>query len=144
MSVRTLVLAPLTVAALAGVACGSDDGSGGEPADAGIAVTLSDFEIEMEDTSASAGSVSFAITNAGGSVHEFEVLRTETPADVLPVDSGIVQTTANGIEIVDEVEEIAPGTGADLVVQLEAGSYAVICNVSDHYESGMYAAFTVE
>jgi iron uptake system component EfeO len=144
MSVRTLVLAPLAVTALAGAACSSDDGGGGEPVEAGIAVSLTDFEIDMEETSASPGSVSFDITNAGSSVHEFEVLRTDTPADVLPVDSGVVQTTAEGIEIIDEVEEIAPGTSAGLVVDLEAGSYAIICNVSDHYESGMYATFTVE
>jgi uncharacterized cupredoxin-like copper-binding protein len=75
-------------------------------------------------------------------VHEAEVLRTDTAADALPVDSGVVRTSTDGIEIVDEVEEIAPGTGASLSVELRAGTYAVICNVSGHYEQGMFASFT--
>jgi uncharacterized cupredoxin-like copper-binding protein len=75
-------------------------------------------------------------------VHEAEVLRTDTAADALPVDSGVVRTSTDGIEIVDEVEEIAPGTGASLSVELRTGAYAVICNVSGHYEQGMFASFT--
>ena len=70
------------------------------------------------------------------------MLRTDTDADALPVDSGVVQTSADGIEIVDEVEEIAPGTGAALSVELQAGTYAVVCNVAGHYEQGMFTSFT--
>ena len=142
MSSRALMIAPLTVVALFGAACSSDDG--GEPSGGGIPATLTDFEIDLEETSAPAGPVTFDITNGGATVHEFEVLRTDTGADALPVDSGVVQTSADGIEIVDEVEEIAPGTGASLSVDLPAGTYAVICNVSGHYEQGMFASFTAE
>ena len=142
MSSRALLIAPLAVAALFGASCSSDDGGGADGA--GIPVTLADFSIDMGETSAAAGSVSFDVTNDGPSVHEFEVLRTDTSADALPVDSGVVQTSADGIEIVDEVEEIAPGTNVGLTVDLEPGTYAVICNVSGHYEQGMFASVTVE
>ena len=50
----------------------------------------------------------------------------------------------DGVEIVDEVEEIAPGTGAGLSVELQPGTYAVICNVAGHYEQGMFTTFTAE
>ena len=70
------------------------------------------------------------------------MLRTDTGADALPVDSGVVQTSADGIEIVDEVEEIAPGTGCGSVRRIHGGTYAVICNVSGHYEQGMFTSFT--
>ena len=138
MSTRTMLLAPLALAAALGAGC-----SGAETDDEGIGATLTDSSIELEDTSASAGRVAFRITNEGSSVHEFEVLRTETAADALPVDSGVVQTSADGIEIVDEVEEISPGTDAQLAVDLEAGSYAIICNVSGHYEAGMFTSLDV-
>lgn len=142
MSSRALMIAPLTVVALFAAACSSDDGS--ESAGDGVPATLTDFAIDLERTSAPAGPVTFDITNGGATVHEFEVLRTDTGADALPVDSGVVQTSADGIEIVDEVEEIAPGTGASLSVELPAGTYAVICNVSGHYEQGMFTSFTAE
>ena len=134
---------PLLGLALAGAACSSGD-TEGEPSAGGVPVTLTDFTIEPAETSAPAGSVSFAITNDGPSVHEFEVLRTDTPADALPVDSGVVQTTSAGIEIVDEVEEITPSTQAELSVDLEPATYALICNIPGHYQSGMFASFTVE
>jgi len=143
MSLRTLVLAPLAALALIGSACSSGNDAGGETGD-GIAATLSDFAIDLAETSAPTGSVSFDIRNDGPSIHEFEVLRTDLAADELPVDSGVVQTSAEGVEIVDEIEEIAPGTNAELSIDVDAGSYVIICNVVGHYESGMFAPFTVE
>ena len=44
----------------------------------------------------------------------------------------------------DEVENIAPGTGADLTANLSAGTYAVVCNLPGHYGQGMHADLTVE
>ena len=142
MSSRALIIGPIAVLALFGAACSSDDGSqsGGDE----ISATLTDFAIDLGETSAPAGPVTFDITNGGATVHEFEVLRTDTGADALPVDSGVVQTSADGIEIVDEAEEIAPGTSVGLSVELQAGTYAVICNVAGHYEQGMFTTFTAE
>jgi iron uptake system component EfeO len=136
MSFRTVLLAPLALVALTGAACSSTSDDGG-----GIGAALDDFSIELDASSAPAGTVSFAITNDGPSVHEFEVLRTDTPADQLPVDSDVVQTSADGLEIVDEVEEIAPGTDAQLSVDLDAGSHVIICHVAGHYDAGMFTSF---
>ena len=141
MSTRAMLLAPLAVAAALGAGCSGGDT--GETAEGSIGASLTDSSIELDATSARAGRVSFRISNDGSSVHEFEVLRTDTAADALPVDSGVVQTTAAGIEIVDEVEDISPGTDAQLALELGAGSYAVICNVSGHYEAGMFASLDV-
>ena len=142
MRLRPLVLIPTTALLLGGVAC-SDDTNGAQPSTSGdgIAVTLRDFSIEPATATAPSGSVEFAISNDGPSVHEFEVLATDTAPDALPVDSGVVQT--QDTEIVDEVEDIAPGTSASLAVDLDAGSYVIICNVAGHYESGMHVGFTV-
>jgi uncharacterized cupredoxin-like copper-binding protein len=142
MSLRALLLIPVATATLAGAACSSDTPSGDGDGD-GVAATLRDFSIELAQSSAPAGPVAFDITNEGPSVHEFEVLRTDAPADALAVDSGLVQTSADGIEIVDEVEEVAPGAGMQLSVDLDPGSYAIICNLPGHYEAGMFTSFEV-
>jgi uncharacterized cupredoxin-like copper-binding protein len=140
---RSLVLIPATVLALAGVACNGDDGGGSNPPATGdgIAVGLKDFVIAPATSTSTSGTVAFDITNDGPSVHEFEVLATDTAPDALPVDSGVVQT--EGDEIVDEVENIAPATSTSLSVDLAPGSYVFICNIPGHYEAGMHAGFTV-
>jgi uncharacterized cupredoxin-like copper-binding protein len=146
MSIRTLVLIPVAVLALTGVACGSDEPTSTDGSDGGdgVTVTLRDFAIELGASSAPAGSITFEATNDGPSVHEFEVIDTDIPADQFEVDSGVAATTADGSVIVDEVEEIAPGTNVDLTVDLEPGAYALVCNIAGHYEQGMFASFTVE
>jgi uncharacterized cupredoxin-like copper-binding protein len=118
------------------VACGDDDG--------GVGVTLSDYEVDLEDSSASAGEVTFNIENDGPSTHEFVVFQTDLAADELPTDDTGTVEEGGELEPVDEVEDIADGDSADLTVDLDAGHYVVICNVETHYGEGMYADFTVE
>jgi uncharacterized cupredoxin-like copper-binding protein len=140
---RTMVLAPLA-ATLFGAACGAEAPEGADAVSGGaIGATLDDSSIALVAESAPAGTLSFDIANDGSTVHEFELLRTDISADSLPVDSGVVQTSAQGIEIVDEVEDITPGTTATLSVEVDAGAYVVICNVPGHYDAGMSTSFTV-
>ena len=141
---RSHPLVLITAAALVlGAAACSNDPEGGDTGASGdgIAVTLKDFAIAPAVSTAPSGKVSFDITNDGPSVHEFEVLATDTAPDALPVDSGVAQTQES--EIVDDVENIAPGTTTGLSVDLDPGSYVIICNVVDHYEAGMHVGFTV-
>jgi uncharacterized cupredoxin-like copper-binding protein len=142
--VRSHPLVLITAAALVfgAAACSNDPGGGDTGASGdGIAVTLKDFAIAPAVTTAPTGKVSFDITNDGPSVHEFEVLATDAEPDALPVDSGVAQTQES--EIVDEVENIAPGTSAELSVDLDPGSYVIICNIAGHYGAGMHVGFTV-
>lgn len=49
----------------------------------------------------------------------------------------------DGLNVVDEQEDIAPSTTGVLETNLDAGSYVIICNLPGHYDQGMHAAFTV-
>jgi len=57
------------------------------------------------------------------------------------VKDGIVPE--DSLDLIDEQEDIAPSTTATLTVDLEAGSYILMCNVNGHYQQGMHAGFTV-
>jgi uncharacterized cupredoxin-like copper-binding protein len=134
-----VALAALTLAA---VSCG---GGGG------VGATLEDFSITLDSDSASAGEVTFSIQNNGPSVHEFVVIKTDLAPDALPTteEDGvtIVDEEGQGIEPVDEVEDIPVGESPELTVNLDAGSYVIICNISEnggHYLNGMHTGFTVE
>jgi uncharacterized cupredoxin-like copper-binding protein len=121
----------------------SSCGDAGRDANAGpgIGAVLKDFSIILETVNAPAGSTTFDIVNDGPSSHEFEVFHTDLAADALPVDGSTVAD--DQLEIVDEVEDIAPGTSTSLAVELPAGHYVVICNISGHYQAGMHADITV-
>ena len=88
-----------------------------------------------------AGDITFGIHNDGPSAHEFVILRTDDAPDALPVENGVIPE--DQIDLVDEAEDIAPGTDTSLSANLTAGSYVLVCNLPSHYEAGMHAAFTV-
>jgi uncharacterized cupredoxin-like copper-binding protein len=96
--------------------------------------------------------VTFNIENKGpDDTHEFVVIRTDLDPTALPTEeNGSVSETGEGMEVVDEVEEIPVGDTPTLTIDdLTAGSYVLICNIYDeaekesHYQEGMRTAFTV-
>jgi len=134
MMKRLLVLAAAAVLVIP--ACSSDDG--------GIDVTVSDFKVEPAETSAPAGELTFDITNDAEQTHEFVIFKTDLAPDALPVgDDGDVDEEGEGVEHIDEIEDITGGSTQSLTVSLDAGNYVFICNLPGHYAQGMHAAFTV-
>ena len=106
-------------------------------------------------TSAPAGNVTFVVKNTGTVDHEMIVLKTDLPADKLPVvDAGDppAKVTSGAVKV-DEAHNIGetgdpnlkPGTSRTFTVKnMVAGNYVLVCNVADHYVKGMHAAFTVK
>jgi uncharacterized cupredoxin-like copper-binding protein len=101
-ALRPSALATLTIAVLALGACSSTNDAGA------IAITASNNECKVADTSLDAGETTFKVTNDGGDVTE-------------------VYVYANGDEVKGEVENIGPGTSRDFTVDLTAGDYEVAC-----------------
>ncbi|HEY7738474.1 MAG TPA: hypothetical protein VIC63_05540 [Candidatus Limnocylindria bacterium] len=117
-----------------------------------VDVELQEFAVIPAEASAPAGPVTFSVTNNGPDVvHQFVIIRTDLEPGDLPTDEhGVVDESGEGIEVVDEIEDIPVGETMEVTADLEAGSYVLICNVFDeasgtaHYSEGMRAAFTVE
>lgn len=125
-------------------ACG-DDGGGS------VDVSLQEWSVNPDPTSVSSGEITINVDNTGEEVHEFVIISTDLDPGSLPtVDDGSVSEDGEGMEVVDEIEDIDPGTTSDLTVDLEAGSYVFLCNIYEeadsesHYQMGMRTAFTVE
>lgn len=150
-----LLTAVLAVGALA---CGDDDddgngnGNGDEPMEGSVEVTLTEWQVILGADSAPAGSVTFNTSNIGQRDHELVVVRTDLgPTDLAANEDGSVDEAGEGIEIIDEIEEFAPEGEESLTLDLEAGSYVLICNVVEetdgevesHYALGMATAFEV-
>ena len=118
-----------------------------------VDVSVREFSIAPSVASVPAGTVTFEVTNDGpNDVHEFVVVRTDLAADALPTDAdGAVLEDGEGMEVIDEIEDLAVGASETLMLTLEAGSYVLICNIVEeeegeteaHYAMGMRSAFTV-
>ena len=169
--VRVLLLLGVVVLPLGLAACGGDDSST-SAADKGKVVNVqlgesgSTYFVKPDQTTVEPGKVTFAVTNVGELYHEFIVfsnLDGVAPGD-LPINEEEDEADLTEENIVGEAPYATPpivpsdrepgaadhrirggGWGAELSVDLEAGSYILLCNLSGHYtKAKQYAAFTVE
>ena len=110
----------------------------------GIGATLADYSITLDESTGAPGDVTFDVTNDAEQPHEFVVFKTDLAPDALPVDEdGNVDEAGEGVELVDEIEDIAPGDTPSLTVNLDAANYVIICNIPGHYAQGMHTPFVV-
>ncbi|MGE3073346.1 MAG: cupredoxin domain-containing protein [Dehalococcoidia bacterium] len=127
-------LGAITATGLALAGCGSDDK---EP-DSTVDVSLSSFKVEASTTTVKAGKIKFTAENTEAKdVHELAVLKVNGP---------------DNFENLGEVEDIDPGKGGDVTLDLEPGEYLLACLIApgeagstvDHFQQGMKLTFTVE
>jgi len=147
---RMLLALPALIALFAFAACGDDEGGGGKE----VSVTLQEFEVALDKNSVDAGEITFNVENKGpDDVHEFVIIKTDLDPGALPtIDDGSVDEAGEGMEVIDEIEDIPVGDKPSLVVTLEAGKYVLICNIVEevdgatesHYKEGMRTALTVK
>ncbi|MGZ8697445.1 MAG: hypothetical protein ACXWZ1_08830 [Gaiellaceae bacterium] len=169
--VSMLLLLGVVVLPFGVAACGGDDDSSASAVDKGTVVKVelgesgATYFVKPEQTTVEAGTVTFAVTNMGELYHEFIVY--SNPDGVAPGDLPINdEDEADLVEenIIGEAPYATPpivpsdkkpgdadhrirsgGWGAELTVDLEAGDFILLCNLSGHYSKAkQYAAFTVE
>ena len=158
---KSLFVVATLVGLVVMTACGGDDDEGDgattSPAATGAAgdevdVELQEFSVLPSVDSIEAGEITFNVENTGpDDIHEIVIVKTDLEPDALPtLDDGSVDENGEGVEVIDEIEDIPVGETQSLTVDLEAGAYVLICNIYDetedeaHYEEGMRTAFTVE
>ena len=110
------------------------------PAAAGpVKVSLTDFKIAPSISTASAGKVTFAATNAGKEAHEMVVVRTDTGP------SGLLKgNKASEAGSVGEIGEFKAGATKQVTLNLKPGHYVLLCNLPGHFKAGMFKNFIVK
>ncbi|MFN8223089.1 MAG: hypothetical protein U0R50_07515 [Gaiellales bacterium] len=132
---KKLIAASVSLVAVAAVAVPLALGAGA----AKVNVTLKEFTVKPTPKTVAAGKVTFAVKNAGALEHELIVIKTNVPAGKLPVKNGRASEKGSVGEI-----ELKPKKSGALTLNLKAGKYVLICNVSGHYKAGQYTSFTVK
>lgn len=106
-----------------------------------VYVDLADFTVALDRDTVSAGTVEFIVRNDGPSLHEIEIFSGAASGDELTVENTVADTS--GLELVDEVENVLVDGVTRLTVDLEPGTYLVICNLPEHFDHGMWTTLTV-
>jgi uncharacterized cupredoxin-like copper-binding protein len=151
-SLKLTLTTALAVAMLGLVGCGTDptDGATGGGPDAvpvlsnKITGSVEEWKVNVSAQSAEAGEVIFAMANYGSIQHEFLVTKTSYEPGKIPIGSNNrFDEEDKGLSVVDEIPEWAVNESKVLKVNLEAGTYELLCNIEGHYGNGMHTTFTV-
>jgi plastocyanin len=129
--IRRFLVATVTAAGLAAVACGGGSGTGStsstptpKPTAQTVSFTESEFKIDTASTSLKAGDYMFSVKNIGSFPHDLHI------------------ATPDGTEIAKS-DLLQAGMSGTFQVTLKAGSYTMWCAVDSHKARGMQGTLTV-
>jgi uncharacterized cupredoxin-like copper-binding protein len=110
-----------------------------------VRVMLTDYDVKFSPSTWKAGTVTLVGTNDGhGVVHEIRLVKTDLPADKLPLEhDGRVNEDSARLTTIAAVEDLDPGESGAVTVKLEPGRYVYFCNEHNHYLVGMRGELTV-
>ena len=138
MGRKTRIVATLATIAVAALLPASAHSAHGPSV---VKYKMVEWDIIPQNASKSHGplpQVTFVVKNAGRLEHEFVVLKTKTAAGQL-ARSGAKEAPEKGA--VGEIEEIPPGKTKRLTLKLKQGHYALICNLTGHWNSGQFVDY---
>ena len=147
-----VALAVVSLAA-AGVGCGGGDDDEGTTTGAATAgggkpveIIMDDYKFTPAKATAPAGQVTITAPNEGDVEHELEILKTDQDPASFPVSGETVDVEALEEKGAEEIVELfaEPGESDEATVDLEPGTYAMLCNLPGHYQKGMYGTLTAK
>ena len=106
-------------------------------------VKVKDFKIEPSLPTIEDGLVKLRVRNAGPATHEFVVVRSDLPADQLPIAADGLSVDEDRVAPVGELGEVEAGATGTLTLALAPGNYVLFCNLEGHYLTGMSASIEV-
>jgi len=145
-----LIAGVVVVAGVVAAACGGGGDGGGDsepeptattavqqPGGSEVNVRLFEWTVDADVESVPAGAVTFNAANIGGVGHNLVVIRSDLAAAALPViKGGGVDEASSAIEVVGKIEVFEPGLEQSMVLDLEPGVYALLCNIVDEADAG--------
>ena len=130
-----------------------DEGSGVAPAKKkpaepvqsnDVTGTVKEWEVDVNAQGATAGDVTFTMTNDGTIQHEFLVVKTDIEDGKIPLGAdNRFSEEGEGLAVIDEIPEWSIKQTKTLTLKLDPGNYQLLCNIEGHYANGMHTTFVV-
>jgi uncharacterized cupredoxin-like copper-binding protein len=108
-----------------------------------VNVTARSFVIKPDTTTIPAGKVTFKVTNIDVITHETLVVHAQGKGFDLPYDFAISRVIEEKIDKPGEVPDIKSGTSGEVTLDLEPGTYILMCNLTAHFQAGMHTLIKV-
>ena len=106
--------------------------------------SVKEWEVDIDAVGATAGDVTFTMTNSGTIQHEFLVVKTDIADGKIPLGAdNRFSEEGEGLAVIDEIPEWNIKETKTLTVKLDPGNYQLLCNIEGHYANGMHTAFVV-
>jgi hypothetical protein len=118
-------------------------GTPGPPGAIAVALIDPEWAVTANPGGTGPGTITFNATNEGTITHNFRVVSGDAP-DGLPLDDSGFQVDEEAVEVLAQSADLNAGESEEVLAELEAGAYVLFCNIAQHYENGMFTAFTVE
>jgi len=162
--IRNAGIVSFAVSMLLVVGCAAEEGTVDQPLAGAAAITtpalsrvdvsLVEFSVTVTPAEVGAGRILFLVHNdSDDDLHEFVVVRTDLTIAELPTNpDGSFDEEGDGVEVVDEIEDIPAHATHALMLQLDSGHYVLLCNrveveedgeVESHFAEGMRTDFDV-
>jgi FtsP/CotA-like multicopper oxidase with cupredoxin domain len=113
---------------------GMDMSSGAHAAAGTVDIGLGEMFIKPSTMTVKAGKISFAVSNDGGTMHQFAIAPN-------PVKMAGAEPAADSAAA--KTGMLAAGAKTTLVADLKPGAYTLYCLLSGHYAAGQKVGFTV-
>ncbi len=147
---RRLILFIAVGLALVVGGCGGDDdenatGSGttdtveAEKQATTLDVSMTEFKFAPANPELARGPLEITATNKGKTPHELVLLKTNAEPSKLRKDGKDVSEKGS----VGEIPAVPAGQSGSETFDLRPGKYVMVCNISGHYDAGMYGSLTV-
>jgi uncharacterized cupredoxin-like copper-binding protein len=101
---------------------------------AAVNTTLGDMGVKADTTAVDAGEVTFAVKNAGATMHGLAIVA--APAKV---SGGMLDDTT----YIAKGQDLAAGATDTITADLKPGKYELVCFMPGHYAAGQKLPFTV-
>ncbi|MCA1669196.1 MAG: cupredoxin domain-containing protein [Thermomicrobia bacterium] len=99
-----------------------------------INATEKDYAIAMDNSSVPAGSVTFKVQNNGATPHNLGVTKQSDASKGAGITGPVIKDSPT----------IDPGKTTSITVDLQPGTYNVVCTVPGHVQLGMIMTLTVK
>jgi len=100
--------------------------------------------IVLDRHSVPAGTVMLhAVNQSKDQVHELLVVRPKRAQTVLPYDDKNAKVVESRIDVLGEIDDLQPGASGSITLDLQPGSYMLLCNQPGHYTAGMHTKLSV-
>jgi uncharacterized cupredoxin-like copper-binding protein len=102
------------------------------------------MSIRIDRSTVKAGMATFDITNwSRSALHEVLVVAVDNPGAQLPYDYTKEAVAEDQVKVLGETKELPPNASEQLTVDLDPGTYLLICNIPGHYAAGMATPLSV-